>query len=435
MIQNTKPQDAHSPFCLQGGRIIDPANDRDAVGDLYVLEGKIVDPTKVPASTEWKKISVAGKIVTPGLIDIHVHLREPGQSAKETIASGTATAAAGGFTSIVAMPNTNPPVDGPNTIAWLLDRIEKTALVNVFVTGCISQKMQGELLAPIGSMKKAGIVAITDDGHCIQNNELMRRALEYASMLDLPLFDHCQDYSLTAGGVMNEGYWSTVLGLKGWPALAEEIIVGRNILLAEMTKAKVHCQHLSSIGSVRMIREAKGRGVSIYGEVTPHHLFLTDDSIQGYNTNFKMNPPVRTKRDQEALKQGIADGIIEILASDHAPHCPYEKEVEFDQAPFGVLGLETELAIYIKTLIDEQVIDWKRMIAMLTINPARLLKLDKGTLSDGVDADITVIDPGLEWVIRAEESLSLSRNTCFDQVSVKGRAVKTFVKGNLIWSI
>ena len=333
------------------------------------------------------------------------------------------------------MPNTNPPVDGPNTIAWLLDRIEKTALVNVFVTGCISQKMQGEFLAPIGSMKKAGIVAITDDGHCIQNNELMRRALEYASMLDLPLFDHCQDYSLTSGGVMNEGYWSTVLGLKGWPALAEEIIVGRNILLAEMTQAKVHCQHLSSIGSVRLIREAKERGISIYGEVTPHHLFLTDESIQGYNTNFKMNPPVRTKRDQEALKQGIADGTIEILASDHAPHCTYEKEVEFDQAPFGVLGLETELAIYIKTLIDEQVIDWKRMIAMLTSNPAKLLKLDKGTLSYGVDADITVIDPGMEWMIRAEESLSLSRNTCFDQVLVKGRAVKTFVKGNLIWNI
>lgn len=435
MIQNAKPSDSHAPFCLQGGRIIDPANSRDELGDLYVFEGRIVDPQKTSPSTPWKMISVAGKIVTPGLIDIHVHLREPGQSSKETIASGTKAAAAGGFTSIVAMPNTNPPVDGPNTIAWLLDRIEKTALVNVFVTGCISQKMQGEFLAPIGSMKKAGIVAITDDGHCIQNNELMRRALEYASMLDLPLFDHCQDYSLTSGGVMNEGYWSTVLGLKGWPALAEEIIVGRNILLAEMTQAKVHCQHLSSIGSVRLIREAKERGISIYGEVTPHHLFLTDESIQGYNTNFKMNPPVRTKRDQEALKQGIADGTIEILASDHAPHCTYEKEVEFDQAPFGVLGLETELAIYIKTLIDEQVIDWKRMIAMLTSNPAKLLKLDKGTLSYGVDADITVIDPGMEWMIRAEESLSLSRNTCFDQVLVKGRAVKTFVKGNLIWNI
>jgi dihydroorotase len=435
MIQNVKPSDSHQPFCLKGGRIIDPANGRDETGDLHVMEGKIVDPAKIPASVQWKEIPVAGKIVTPGLIDIHVHLREPGQSAKETIGSGTRAAAAGGFTSIVAMPNTNPPVDGPNTIAWLLDRIEKNAHVNVFVTGCISQKMAGELLAPIGSMKKAGIVAITDDGHCIQNNELMRRALEYASMLDLPLFDHCQDYSLTSGGVMNEGYWSTVLGLKGWPALAEEIIVGRNILLAEMTQAKVHCQHLSSIGSVRLIREAKERGVPIYGEVTPHHLFLTDESIKGYNTNFKMNPPTRTKRDQDALKQGIADGTIEILASDHAPHCTYEKEVEFDQAPFGVLGLETELAIYIKTLIDEQVIDWKRMIAMLTSNPAKLLKLNKGTLSLGVDADITVIDPGLEWVIRAEDSLSLSRNTCFDQVPVKGRAVKTFVKGNLIWSI
>lgn len=434
MIQKTRPQDSHQPFCLLGGRIIDPANHRDETGDLYVLGGKIVDPKNHP-ETPWKKISVQGKIVTPGLIDIHVHLREPGQSAKETIATGTQAAAAGGFTSIVAMPNTNPPVDGPNTIAWMLDRIEKTAHVNVFVTGCISQKMEGQLLAPIGSMKKAGIVAITDDGHCIQNNELMRRALEYASMLDLTLLDHCQDYTLTSGGVMNEGYWSTVLGLKGWPAIGEEMIVGRNILLAEMTQARVHCQHLSSTGSVRLLREAKERGVPIYGEATPHHLFLTDESVKNYDTNFKMNPPVRTKRDQEALKAGIADGTIEILASDHAPHSPYEKEVEFDYAPFGVLGLETELPIYIKTLIQEQVIDWKRMIAMLTINPAKLLKLNKGTLSVQADADITVIDPDLEWMIRKEESYSLSRNNCFDQVPVKGRAVKTYVNGNLIWSI
>lgn len=380
-------------------------------------------------------MDVSGKIVSPGLIDLHVHLREPGQSAKETIASGTQCAAAGGFTTVVAMPNTNPPVDGPNTIAWLLDRIEKTAHVNVYVTGCISQKMEGQLLAPIGSMKKAGIVAITDDGHCIQNNELMRRALEYASMLDLTVFDHCQDYALTSGGVMNEGYWSTVLGLKGWPAIAEELIVSRNILLAEMTRARVHCQHLSTRGSVRLLREAKERGISVSGEVSPHHLFLTDESIKNYDTNFKMNPPVRTKRDQEALKQGVADGTIEILASDHAPHSPHEKEVEFDYAPFGVLGLETELPIYIKTLIHEQVIDWKRMIAMLTINPAKLLNLPKGTLSVGADADVTVIDPDLEWVIRKEETCSLSRNNCFDQVPVKGRAVKTYVNGNLIWSI
>ncbi len=435
MIQAARPRDPHPPRCLKGGRIIDPASGRDETGDLYLANGKIVSKDQLPPDTKWEVIDLSGKFVTPGLIDLHVHLREPGQSAKETISSGTRAAAAGGFTTIVAMPNTNPPVDGPNTIAWMLNRIEENAVVNVYPTGCISQQMKGEQLAPIGSMQKAGIVAITDDGHCIQNNELMRRALEYAAMLDIPVLDHCQDYALSAGGVMNEGYWSTVLGLKGWPAIAEEAIVGRNILLSEMTRATVHCQHLSSVGSVRLLREAKERGIPIFGEVTPHHLFLTDECVKGYDTNFKMNPPVRTKRDQDALKEGVADGTIEILASDHAPHSPYEKEVEFDHAPFGVLGLETELGIFIKTLIEPKVIDWKRMISMLTIQPARLLKLPKGTLAVGADADVTVIDPDCEWIVRVAETESLSRNTCFEGVPIRGRAVMTWVGGNLIWKL
>jgi dihydroorotase len=295
--------------------------------------------------------------------------------------------------------------------------------------------MQGELLAPIGSLWHAGVVAITDDGNCVQNNELMRRALEYARMFDLPLLDHCQDYELSAQGVMNEGYWSTVLGLRGWPAIAEEVIVGRNAMLAEMTGGVIHCQHLSSIGSVRLLREAKSRGVKLSGEVMPHHLALTDEAVQGYNTNYKMNPPLRTKRDVEALLEGVADGTIEILGSDHAPHCPYEKEVEFDQAPFGIVGLETEVGIFIKTLIEPKVIDWSRWVAMLTVNPARLLHLPKGTLTIGADADVTVIDPDLEWTVDAQKFESRSRNTPFNGWNLRGRAILTMVGGQVVWKL
>jgi dihydroorotase len=420
---------------IQGGRVIDPENGRDEIGDIFVAAGKIVAKESLKPDAKIEVSPAKGKIVAPGLIDLHVHLREPGGSAKETIGTGTQAAAAGGFTTVVAMPNTKPAADAPNTIAWMKDRAKETAVVNVYFTGCISQGMQGELLAPIGSLYQAGVVAITDDGNCVQNNELMRRALEYAKMFDLPLLDHCQDYALSANGVMNEGYWSTVLGLRGWPALAEEIIVGRNALLAEMTGGVIHCQHLSTIGSVRLLREAKSRGVKLSGEVMPHHLALTDDMVQGYDTNYKMNPPLRTKRDVEALLQGVADGTIEILASDHAPHCGYEKEVEFDEAPFGIIGLETELGIFIKTLLEPKVIEWKRLIEMYTVNPARLLRLPKGTLSLGADADITMIDPDLEWVVNKEKFASRSRNTPFNGWNLRGRAIRTIVGGKTVWKL
>ncbi|PTX99905.1 dihydroorotase [Verrucomicrobia bacterium LW23] len=419
-------------WALTGGRVIDPANRRDEIGEVYVRDGKIV--AEIPVNESVEVIDCSGLIVCPGLIDLHVHLREPGQGSKETVATGTRAAAAGGFSTIVAMPNTKPVADGPNTIAWLRQRIAETAIVNVYTTGCISQNMAGEALAPIGSLKQAGVVAITDDGKCIQNNELMRRALEYAQMFDLPLLDHCQDYALSEGGVMNEGYWSTVLGLQGWPAIAEEVIVGRNALLAELTGGTVHCQHLSSAGSVRLVREAMQRGVKISAEVMPHHLALTDESIAGYDTNFKMNPPLRTKRDIAALLEGVADGTIEILGSDHAPHATYEKEVEFSEAPFGILGLETELSLFVKTLIEPGVISWAKMIEKLTINPAKLLRLDKGTLSPGADADITLIDPAREWVVDKEKFQSKSRNTPFHGWELKGKAVATVVAGEFVFS-
>ncbi|SDU28055.1 dihydroorotase [Verrucomicrobium sp. GAS474] len=422
---------------LQGGRVIDPASKRDAVGDVHLLDGKVVDPALHPDAA-WQTVDVAGKIVTPGLIDVHVHLREPGGSAKETIRHGSRAAAAGGFTSIVAMPNTRPAVDSVDTVVWMQQKIANDAVVNVYPTGCLSVEMKGELLAPIGSLKKAGVVAITDDGHCIQNNELMRRALEYAKMFDLPVLDHCQDYALTAGAVMNEGYWSTVLGLRGWPAIAEEIIVGRNAMLSELTGTTILCQHLSSIGSVRILREAKQRGIRIHGEAMPHHLLLTDETCQGYDTNYKMNPPLRTEADRQALLEAVADGTIEVLASDHAPHTRHEKEVEFDRAPFGIIGLETELPVFIKALIEPKVIDWPTMISRLTIEPARILRLDKlnkGTLAFGADADVTVIDPSLEWVVDAEQFESRSRNCPFDKMPLRGRAVLTIVNGHIIWKL
>jgi dihydroorotase len=418
---------------IRGGRIIDPASGRDEVGDLLILDGRIAESTACPASVPV--IEAKGLIVAPGLIDMHVHLREPGGTQKETIASGTRAAAAGGFTSVLAMPNTTPPADGPNTIALMRQRAAATACVNVFISGCITVGMKGEQLAPIGSLHKAGVVALTDDGHCVQNNELMRRALDYARMFDLLTLDHCQDSNLSAGGVMHEGYWSTVLGLPGWPRIAEDIIVARNVLLSELTGARIHVQHLSSADSVRLVREARARGVKISAEAMPHHLALTDASIEKFDTRFKMNPPLREKSDQDALFAGLADGTIEILASDHAPHASYEKEVEFADAPFGIVGLETELGLFARLLVESGVLDWAALLAKLTINPARLLGLDRGTLAPGAIGDVTLIDPHLAWTVDSSRFHSLSRNTPFDGWELPGRAVSTIVNGTVVWNL
>ena len=414
---------------IRGGRIIDPVNKRDEIGDLFIVDGKIAN-----SFDDAEVIDATGLIVAPGLIDIHVHFREPGFGWKETVESGARAAAAGGFTTVVCMPNTSPAADSPSTIAWIKNRAAEVACVNVLPSGAISKNLAGEELAPIGSLAQAGVVAITDDGHCIQNNELMRRAVEYARMVGVPVLDHCQDYNLVGHGVVHEGYWSTLLGLPGWPAAGEEAIVARNILLAELCDHHLHCQHISAAGSVRLLREARARGVKISGEVCPHHLALTDEAIQNFDTNYKMNPPLRTQQDVEALLEGIADGTLDILASDHAPHAKFEKEVEFDQAPFGILGLETELGLFIDLLVHKtKTIELPRLIEMFTANPARLLKLEAGNLSLGKDADITLIDPNLEWTYEVDSSASLSRNTPFDGWQMKGRAVRTIVRGETVW--
>lgn len=418
---------------IRNGHIIDPANKRDEIGDLFIVDGKIA--AEVDGS-DTEVIDAGGLIVAPGLIDLHVHLREPGFGWKETIESGARAAAAGGFTTIVSMPNTSPVADSPSTIAWIRDRAAELACVNVLPAGAISKGLAGEELAPIGSLAQAGVVAITDDGRCVQNNELMRRAVEYARMVGLPVFDHCQDYNLVGNGVVHEGYWSTLLGLPGWPSAGEEAIVMRNVLLAELCDHHIHCQHISAAGSVRILREARARGVKISGEVCPHHLALTDAAIENFDTNCKMNPPLRSKEDVAALLEGIADGTIGILCSDHAPHAQFEKEVEFDAAPFGIVGLETELGLFLDLLVHRnKTIELPRLIEMFTLNPATLLKIDAGTLSVGRMADITLIDPELEWTFDVAASQSMSRNTPFDGWKMKGRAVRTIVGGRTVWKL
>jgi len=427
-----------SATIIRNGRLIDPANKRDEVGDLYIADGKIIASKSEIKNQKSKidEIDASNLIVAPGLIDMHVHLREPGFSHKETIESGARAAAAGGFTTIVCMPNTSPVADNPATIAWIKDRAKETACVNVLPTGAISKNIAGEELALIGSLGQAGVVAITDDGHCVQNHELMRRAVEYARMVGLPVLDHCQDYNLVGNGVVNEGYWSTLLGLPGWPAAGEEAIVMRNILLAGLCDHHIHCQHISVAGSVRLIREARARRVKISGEVCPHHIALTDEAIQNFDTNCKMNPPLRTKTDIEAIIEGIADGTLSVLCSDHAPHAGFEKEVEFDQAPFGIVGLETELGLFIDLLVHKhRKIDIRRVIEMYTVEPAKLLGLNAGTLSVGAPADVTLIDPDLEWTVKIDQFQSLSRNTPFDGLKLKGRAVRTIVGGKTVWKL
>ncbi|MGA2855140.1 MAG: dihydroorotase [Verrucomicrobiota bacterium] len=445
---------------LTGGRVVDPANHFDSPADVLIIDGKISAVGKnLSAPKGIGHFDAKGKIVCPGLIDLHVHLREPGQTAKENLATGTAAAARGGFTSVVCMPNTSPAIDTAGTVALIRERAAREGIVNVFVTGAITKNIAGEELAPIGGLKRAGVVAITDDGHCVQNHELMRHACQYAKMFDLPVMDHCQDYSLVTDGVMHEGYWSTVLGLRGWPSAGEEMIVARNILLAELTGAKIHCQHLSAAGSVALLRDAKKRGVPISGEACPHHFVLTDAAVAGsekfwsadgkglakfqggefpewpkYDTNCKMNPPLRSAKDREAVLEGLADGTIEILCSDHAPHCDYEKAVEFDYAPFGITGLETELALSLMQLVHAKRLSLADLIAKFTVNPARLLNLSKGTLSVGADADVTVFDPDCEWVFRVEDSASKSKNSPFFGWKLKGRAVATIVAGKTVWS-
>jgi len=420
---------------LTGGRVIDPASGVDQITDITVTDGTI-DTIGTASRPQGPAIDCSGLIVCPGLIDIHVHFREPGQEEKETIATGAAAAVAGGFTSVCCMPNTNPALDDDGRMEFIYHQAEKADLCNVYPVGAVTKGRAGAELAEIQLMANAGAVAFSDDGTAVGSASVMAKALAYIATTGRPLMQHCEDPEL-GGGVMNAGTLATRLGLKGWPRVAEELIIQRDLLLNRRGQAncRYHVQHLSSAGSVEMIRQARhdlfGRQ-HITAEASPHHLLLTEEACASYDTLAKMNPPLRTRDDIDAIIQGIVDGTITILATDHAPHTQEEKELEFAAAPFGIIGLEGALSLYHKALVDSDTIDWPHLISMMTCHPADLVNLKtKGRLSEGMDADITLIAPDEQWTIKADEFKSKSRNCPFDGWQVKARPVGTIVGGDV----
>ena len=418
-------RDQNTSWLIKNGRIIDPANRIDRTGDLLVHHGRIAEATQNSA-LECTEIDAGGLWVVPGLTDMHVHLREPGQEYKEDILSGALAAAAGGFTGIACMPNTSPPNDCRAVTAMILARASQAA-ARVYPVGSLSKGLEGQQLAEYGELKEAGAVALTDDGKPVSDSQLMRRALEYASDFGLPVISHCEEEALSRG-VMHEGAVSTRLGLKGSPAAAESVMVYRDIALAECTGKRVHIAHVSTAMAVGLIRAAKARGVPVTAETAPHYFTLTEEAVEGYNTNAKMNPPLRTTADREAIRQGLADCTIDAIATDHAPHSILEKETEFDIAANGIIGLETAVPLTLE-LVRQGVIDEQRMIELLAVNPARLLHLPAGTLSLGAPADVTIIDPDREYVYTLDQVISKSHNSPFLDGQLKGRAVLTMVGG------
>jgi dihydroorotase len=418
---------------IKNGRVIDPTSKRDGAGDVFIAAGKFVKKFSPAQKKEARTLDAAGLVVCPGLVDIHVHFREPGQTHKETILTGSYAAAAGGFTTVVCMPNTSPPADNAGTVE-LINNAARRAAVHVYPTGCITVGMKGEQLAPHGSLKKAGVVAITDDGLCVQSNELMRRAVEYAKMFDLTVLDHCQDESLTRSAVMNEGTVSTRLGLRGWPHAAEDIIVARNIILSAYTGAHIHMQHISSARSVELMRRAKRDGINVTAEATPHHIALTEESLGTYDTNFKMNPPLRTEADRRAIIAGLRDGTLDCIGTDHAPHAPDEKDREFDYAPNGITGLETALPVCLGVLLRKGKFKLPRIIDLMTRRAANILKLPAGTLAPGAAADVCLFDPNESWTYNARTGFSKSLNSPWSGQKLTGRVRTTIVAGRIVYN-
>lgn len=412
---------------LINGRIIDPVNTIDRTGNLLVIDGRIAAPDQ-PVPDGTPEIDVSGCWVVPGLIDMHVHLREPGEEYKEDILTGTRAAASGGFTGVACMPNTKPVNDCATVTAMIMARAAE-AVVRVYPVGAISLGTEGKQLAEFGEMQAAGAVAVSDDGRPVRDSQLMRRALEYASNFNLPVISHSEDPSLS-NGVMNEGPVATRLGLKGIPAAAEAIMVYREIALAECTGARVHIAHVSTAMAVDLIRAAKGRGVRVTAETAPHYFTLTDEAVLGFDTNTKMNPPLRSEADRQAIRTGLADGTLDAIATDHAPHSTLEKEVEYDVAANGIIGMETALSLSL-ALVRDRVIDEQRLIELMAVNPAAILGLRAGNLSAGAAADITVIDPQQQFVYTADQVVSKSRNTPFLGWSLQGRAMLTMVGGSV----
>jgi len=418
---------------LKGGTIVDPSQKLKRKLDLLVDKGKIARLGKIQAKKSWEVIDASGWIVCPGFIDMHVHLREPGREDKETILSGCRAAAAGGFTSISCMPNTDPVNDSEAITRYIVERARQAGLVNVFPAGAITKGLKGEELAEIGEMVKAGAVAITDDGHPVENNQMMRRALEYAKIFDIPVVDHCEDRHLAAGGHMNEGKVSTRLGLYGVSRAAEELDVARDMILGRITGGRIHIAHLSTRESLFWVRQAKRQGVKMTCEVTPHHFILTDADVKNYDTNFKMYPPLRAQSDVKGILKGLSDGTIDCIATDHAPHTSLEKETPFQEAANGVIGMETAVSLSMEFLVRRKVVSISRLVELFSTNPNRILKLGRGTLEEGAIADITVIDPNLETVVDVNQFRSKSRNCPFEGWELHGAPVMTIVRGKTVF--
>ena len=416
---------------IKNGRLIDPKNNVDQVTDLLIDDFHVTKIAKNITEPADNTIDASGKIVAPGLIDIHVHFREPGDEEEETIASGSAAAVAGGYTSVVCMPNTNPPIDEATAVEYVHRMGRQACKTFVHVMGAITKNREGQELSEMGLMAEAGAVGFTDDGCGVQDTAVMLRAMKYASMFNRVVSQHCEDKSLAKNGVMNAGYNATVLGLPGIDPLAEEMMLWRDIQLVRKTGTRYHAQHISTAGAVKIIREAKADGLPVTCEVTPHHLLLTEEAIADYDTNFKVNPPLRTQKDIEALKQAVSDGLIDALATDHAPHLQSEKELEFLAAPCGMVGIECALPLYRKALIDTGVCDWPKMLAMLTWRPAKIINVEKGSLAVGDRADVVVIDPDAAWTVDATKFYSKSRNCPYQGWTVKGKVLYTLVAGEI----
>ncbi|TLY36630.1 MAG: dihydroorotase [Nitrospirae bacterium] len=425
---------AAQSLLIRHGLVIDPGRINEQA-DLLIRDGKIAAVGKdLPATQRVDVLDATGLWVLPGFVDLHVHLREPGFEYQETIQTGTAAAAAGGFTSICCMPNTLPVNDSKSITEFILDRAKSEGLVRVYPIGAITKRSEGKELSEYAELKDAGCVAVSDDGKPVMHGMVMRRALEYARTFDLPVVDHCECLHLSEGGVAHEGLVATELGLHGMPSAAEDVMVARNLELAELTGSKLHLAHLSTAGSTRMVREAKTRGVSVTAEACPHHFMLTEEAVREFNTNAKMNPPLRARRDVEAIRAALKDGTIDAIATDHAPHAVYEKQREFEFAPFGIVGLETALGLSL-SLVEEGILTVEEVIRLLTSGPAKAFGLPRGTLAVGSDADIAVVDPVAQWVVDPEQFKSKGRNTPFGGWKLKGRVVKTFVGGKMVYQV
>ncbi|NQU73610.1 MAG: dihydroorotase [Candidatus Omnitrophica bacterium] len=419
---------------IKNGHVVDPANKIDGQLDVFIEDGKISAVSKNIKPNKAEVIDAKGKIVAPGLVDAHTHLREPGREDEETLLTASKAAIKGGFTSICAMPNTTPPCDNQGVVGFISSEAKRMGLCNIYVIGAITKARKGQELSEVGELKLAGVVALSDDGSSVDNSEIMRRALEYTSMFDLPIIAHCEDRILSEAGVMNEGFVSTLLGLRGQPAVAESTRVARELELCAITKGKLHIAHVSTKRSVELIRDAKRRAIEVTCETCPHYFTLTDEAVKTFDTNTKMNPPLRGKEDLETIKQALKDGTIDCIATDHAPHTEDEKDTDFNSAPFGIIGLETALSLAIMELLDNKVLNWTALIQKMSVNPSLILGLDKGHLSVGSDADVVIIDADRRWEVTKESLESKSKNTPFLGRTLKGMAVTTIAGGKIVYS-